>query len=566
MPPPEERAWRPVPRPERATTHAGNDSSLHRSQVCGAGARADHGHASAGVTAAGSFEAEAAAGGPLSRRARSSRAAEGAAGREPSPARAAVAFVERLPLAALAAAALAVAALTLLLPSAPTYDPWSWINWGREVVGLGLDTRGGPAWKPLPVLFTAPFSVAGDGAPYLWLAVARAGGLLALAMTFRVASRLAGGERRPGTALLAGSAAVLALASSSDLVRDVALGSSEGLLAALALVAFERHLDGRVDHALAATVAVALLRPEAWPFLLVYAAYAWTRLERRRWLVVALVAPVPLLWFLPELWGSGELLRSAGRARVLEPDSPALADHPALAVLRDFARSLIAPVALAALAAVALAVRRPRAEPATLALALLGGAWVLLVAAMTQAGYPGETRYLVAATAAASVLAGVGLARLAAAGAAALGRLALPRAAATLAAVAVVGLAVGAIVALALPRAKLVPRVARGLGQDARVWHDLRGAVSRAGGRTRLLRCGPAYAAARYVPMVAWELRLRGIEVGLEPRVPGVVAQLPERQGGRALPAAGRRFRLLAAAGEARLRGACAASPAGGGA
>ncbi|MGE5635338.1 MAG: hypothetical protein ACM3UV_00120, partial [Nocardioidaceae bacterium] len=108
------------------------------------------------------------------------------------------------------------------------------------------------------------------------------------------------------------------------------------------------------------------------------------------------------------------------------------------------------------------------------------------------------------------------------------------------------------------------PRVARGLGQDARVWQDLRGAVRRAGGRTPLLRCGPAYAAARYVPMVAWELRLRGIEVGLEPRAPGIVAQLPERRGGRALPAADRRFRLLAAVGEARLRGACAASPAGG--
>src|SRR5690348_4389011 len=32
----------------------------------------------------------------------------------------------------LVAASLAIAALTLLLPSAPTYDPWSWIIWGRE--------------------------------------------------------------------------------------------------------------------------------------------------------------------------------------------------------------------------------------------------------------------------------------------------------------------------------------------------------------------------------------------------------------------------------------------------
>jgi hypothetical protein len=58
---------------------------------------------------------------------------------------------------------LALAGLSLLAPGAPTYDPWSWIIWGREVVHLDLSTAGGPSWKPLPVLFTAPFSLLGDG-------------------------------------------------------------------------------------------------------------------------------------------------------------------------------------------------------------------------------------------------------------------------------------------------------------------------------------------------------------------------------------------------------------------
>jgi hypothetical protein len=40
---------------------------------------------------------------------------------------------------------LALAALSLLTPSAPTYDPWSWIIWGREVVHLDLSTVGGPS-------------------------------------------------------------------------------------------------------------------------------------------------------------------------------------------------------------------------------------------------------------------------------------------------------------------------------------------------------------------------------------------------------------------------------------
>src|SRR3954452_22303360 len=92
----------------------------------------------------------------------------------------------------LIAGCVALAALSLLLVSSPTYDPWAWIIWGREVVHVDLSTVGGPSWKPLPVLFTAPFSLFGDAAPDLWLLIARAGGLLALAMAFRLARRLAG--------------------------------------------------------------------------------------------------------------------------------------------------------------------------------------------------------------------------------------------------------------------------------------------------------------------------------------------------------------------------------------
>src|SRR4051812_35965806 len=65
---------------------------------------------------------------------------------------------------------LAVSALTLLWISTPTYDPWAWIMWGREIAHFDLNTTGGPSWKPLPILFTIPFSVFGDDvAPYLWL-------------------------------------------------------------------------------------------------------------------------------------------------------------------------------------------------------------------------------------------------------------------------------------------------------------------------------------------------------------------------------------------------------------
>ena len=91
--------------------------------------------------------------------------------------------------------ALALAALTLLAPSSPSYDPFAWLVWGRELMpgagGEPFGLAGGPSWKPLPVLFTTPFALAGDAAPALWLLVARAGLLLALAGAFALGRRLA---------------------------------------------------------------------------------------------------------------------------------------------------------------------------------------------------------------------------------------------------------------------------------------------------------------------------------------------------------------------------------------
>src|ERR1700712_3990124 len=60
--------------------------------------------------------------------------------------------------AVLAAVALALGALSLLAPSTPSYDPWSWILWAREIVHGHLTiTTSGTSWKPLPMLFTIPF-------------------------------------------------------------------------------------------------------------------------------------------------------------------------------------------------------------------------------------------------------------------------------------------------------------------------------------------------------------------------------------------------------------------------
>lgn len=418
----------------------------------------------------------------------------------------------------LLAACLALAALSLLLPSAPTYDPWSWINWGREIAQLDLNTVSGPSWKPLPVVFTTLFSFAGDGAPALWLIVARAGALLAMVMAYRLAFRLVGGAAG-GRA--AGVFAAVAVVLIGGWVHTVALGNSEGLLVALALWAVERHLDGRTDHALALAVGAALLRPETWPFLGLYAGYLWLWEPRRRLLVALLLPLIPLLWFLPELWGSGELLRSATRAEDPEPWSPAFAANPALEILRRAATMLPPPAAaglvLAACFAVADAVRR---RERTLLVLLAGvGAWLALVALMTRAGYAGNVRYLLLPIALACVLGGVGWVRLA--------RLAASRARTAAGVTAALAL-LAAVTVPFLPRlVSAVPREADKLLYEAHLYRDLDIAVERAGGPARVLGCGRPVAGPYQVPALAWQLGIHGVGVGLDPREAGVIFQAP---------------------------------------
>jgi hypothetical protein len=285
------------------------------------------------------------------------------------------------------------------LPAGPTYDPWAWIIWGREITEWDLDTRTGPSWKPLPVLFTAPFALAGDAAaPELWLIVAQFGGLLAVAFTYRLAARLAG----PTAGLIA--AAGLALAD--EFIRNFARGNSEGLLVALCLWAIERHLDGRRRDAFLLGVAAGLLRPELWPFLLLYGLWLMWTDPRTRIVVLGCGALTVIAWLVPEYLGSGDPIRAAARAREPNPDSAAFADFPFLETFRRASAVLMAPMLLGAALAVARAWRaRDRVR---LILCGVAAALMIAVAAMTQVGFAGNLRYVALPAALVCVLAGAG--------------------------------------------------------------------------------------------------------------------------------------------------------------
>ena len=403
---------------------------------------------------------------------------------------------------AIVAGCVALAALSLLLPSAPTYDPWAWIVWGREITELDLDTVDGPSWKPLPVLFTTVFALFGDAAPELWLVVARAGAIASVVLAFLLAHRLAG----PVAGV--GAAAGLGLATWS--VRNGALGNSEGLLIALLFAAILTHLDGRRGWAFALAVAVGMMRPEAWPFVGVYA--LWLLLDERRrlpWVAAGLVS-LPVLWLGPELWGSGNALRASDRAQQPRSNSAAFADNPALEVVGD----AIAMVPWAAVGGVAIllvlvAARRAPSGTGRLAagLAAIAGAWIVLVAVMTSSGFSGNQRYLMPPAALLIVLGAAGIVWAL--------RALLGARAGRAAVVAAAALALG--FAFAFEEAGDLPAELRGIEYQADLTAGLARLVDDAGGPARLRRCGHAYTNPFLVTQVAWHLRVHAQEVDLDP-------------------------------------------------
>jgi hypothetical protein len=304
-----------------------------------------------------------------------------------------------------------LAAASLLLPWDPVYDPWGWLVWGREVTGLDLDTSSGPSWKPLPVLFTTPLSVFGDAAPDLWLAVARAGWLaapaLAALLAARVAERLAAGRReRIAAGVVAGLGVVLLSDGFTPWLRQFAGGLAEPLMVTLLLAAVERGLAGRDRTALALGAAAALVRPEAWPALLLYAAWLWRARPAHRVAAAAAIAAVAALWFVPDLLGSGSFLTGADRAREGSGSPPVEA-------LEVIGRAATLPLAVfwVGLVAVVVVARR-RGDRAIVVVAAVALGWIALVAVMAAGGYAGLPRFIAPAAGVAIALGAAGLAHL----------------------------------------------------------------------------------------------------------------------------------------------------------
>jgi hypothetical protein len=441
--------------------------------------------------------------------------------------------VRRVPLLPLlVAGCFVLAALSLLLPSVPTQDSWSWIVWGREVLHFNLDTTSGSSWKPLPVLFTTVFSVFGGAAPELWLVVARAGGLLAVLFAYRIATRLAG--------QVAGVVAAISLLA-ADWLRYLAHGNVEPLSAGLVLGAVDRHLEGHRHQAAFLAFLASLGRPEIFPFLLGYAAYIVFRKHTQRVFVVALLLLVPALWLGGDWWGAGDPFYGSSKAAGFKDRQ----EHRAEAVARSGSAGkglsasatpgvrntlkgasdiLMIPVEIFALVGIFFGWRRRQRE--TLAIAAAAVALIVLVAFMVVLGYGGSPRFLFPAAGLICVLAGVGVAG-------------LVRAAGGGWRSALVGAAViAASTPLFITRVGTFSDRADDVDLRAQIQDNLDEAIAQAGGGARLRKLGHARINPSFAHQLAWALDVPMGEVG-PVRYPAVFFDGPQT---RVSPGAGPRI------------------------
>lgn len=369
---------------------------------------------------------------------------------------------------AVVSACVAVAVVSLRLPASLGYDPWAWVVWGREVGRLDLSTTGGPSWKPLPVLVTAPLSVAGDQAPALWMVTMRALGLLSLVSVGRLAARMAG----PVAGVMAGGLLLLTPGVEPRYLRLVLEGHSAPLTVALGAWAVDRHLAGRRAPALLLGAALALDRPEAWPLLGLYGLWLWRREPTSRPLVVAVAVLVPLLWFGGDWWGSGDPWHGADTAQVDARDT----DRVSTALSRA-AAIVVVPAWLGAAAATLGAARRR--DRVVLGLAVAAAAWVVIVVALAVGlGYAAIGRFFLPAAATICVLAAVGAVRLARA---------VPPSRARIAVIALASVASAWFVA---PRLGAVGPQSEELVARHRLERQIDLALDRAGGPSAVRPCG----------------------------------------------------------------------------
>jgi hypothetical protein len=407
------------------------------------------------------------------------------------------------------------AVIMRILGTRPGYDPYGWLIWGRETLSGTLDLGGAPSWKPLPYLFTVPYSVFGHFALWMWMVTAVAISLGGCVCAGRVAYRLTGtddGTRR-FPAIAAALFAGVALLGIWQYMHSMFSAQSDTVITALCLGAVDFHLSRRFRVAFVLLVLGALGRPEVWPFTGLYGLWLWWKHPSSRWLVGAGFLLIPAMWFgIPTITNH----RPFVSAQLALRSPREVTGNKVTGVLNRYATLQYLPLQLAALLGFIMAwLRRDRVVLA------LGGAailWVIVEAAFALHGWPAVPRYIYEAEGVTVVIAAVAVGWLLKDGLAVAERYrprwARPR---------WIGIALVGILAVSL----VPPAIARLRNEHGDLLHErartkeinlLAGAVNAYGGYKHLRACGEPVTNVEYVSILAWYTHLNVGKVGHRPK------------------------------------------------
>lgn len=395
----------------------------------------------------------------------------------------------------------AAVAFVVLTGLRPAFDAYGWLVWGRQALHWNLNTNSSPSWKPLPFLFTLPYSVLGRDALWLWFVTAVAGAIAAPIFAARVAFKLTGPARgRSYPKYVAGASAGAGVLGIAGYWHHVMIANSDPMVAALCLACIDCRLCERGRLAWWLLVLAALGRPEVWPVTALYAAWEWRATPWLRRHLVGGLAAIPLAWFvIPALTSPSWLI--AGD--IAHGNGAVLTGNRFAGTLSRFTSLYELPMQLAALSAIALAViLRSR-----LWLVLIGAAAVSLATeiAFAYRGLPTPARYMFEPAAVMIVLAGAALGQV----------LVITSTRILLHVAAAAGIITLVVTLVPIARMRVLSTrngIVRGRTSARRI-SRLETVIHREGAR-RILACGQPVTTVPFHSILAWELGVNLNQVG----------------------------------------------------
>ena len=385
-------------------------------------------------------------------------------------------------------------AMVLLTGTRPGYDPYGWLDWGYQTLRGSLDLGGAPSWKPFTYLFNVPYALFGHYALWLWMVTAVSISLSGAVFGGRIAYRLTAAD--PGHRYAAIAAAVIgggAVLGIQNYFHYLLSAQSDSMLVAVCLAAIDCHLNGRYRWAWWLGALAALGRPEVWPFLGLYAIWAWLKIPSMRWMLYAGVIAIAFLWFgVPTITNGKPNI--AGQLALKSPRQ--LHSNKIVGTIDRFTGLDYLPIEVAALIAFGLALlRRNR-----VVLALVGSVvlWVVIEIAFVLHGFPGVPRYLFEAAGLTAVLAGV------AAGWLALDASRIHRALPSWAGIPLVVALVATMISPAIAQLRIEHSDLKHERARTTQINKLSATIGALGGAHRVLACGHPVLNVEYVSIMAW--------------------------------------------------------------